>query len=241
MSNHPKWQYGGDELPPVEFRDRVAAAVHQAVQEVTGTDGRGLCGLYATAGAATLNVLSDGLMWVWQAGSFRVQATREGDCLAWDAERGGVRAFEYHAWIIRVHQRAKCNLGGIAAGEAVCLGDGSGAEVVDLTSRFYREHAAGIGLTWDMPEPPPYIWGWQNELHKEHRVALKPDARAMTEMITLRSDALWESVATRSLALFRASAKSGPLTRQQRRAMDRQMAKAERQQRNGARLTGGVR
>lgn len=214
-------------LPPVEFRERVAATVHQAVVDVTGTTGKGWCALYALAGTMVLNKLMPSLTYVYQAGSLFVQVTQDGQYIAFDAEQGGVPTLEYHAWITRLHQMGPSPRRR-SSQPFQLLGTGERLEVIDFAARFYRQQAVENGHPWEMSEPPAYLWCWHDELNGKG-VVLKPDTQATQQLLALTPglavgnfSLLCQQTARRAFDLYEGRAQSGSLSRQQRRALQRQ-------------------
>jgi hypothetical protein len=215
----PTYAKGDGSLPDPTQRQRIDAALHQAVQDILGTDGSGMCWLYAMAGARMLNVLEDRTTYMVQAGSLQIQVCLDGRGFMFDAEQDGVTRRGYHAWIMRLHRTAAAKPESVAGGSLLALGGGRGVEVVDFASRHYRTFAEQRGLPWEMPETPPYLWCWLNEL-AARCVYLQCVPRAVQEMLTLQPTHLAEATADRALALYRLTT-FAPLSRQQRRALER--------------------
>lgn len=215
-------------LPAVGLRERVADALHCAVGDVTGTDGMGLCALYALAGSLVLNLLQQRSVYFPQAGSLWIVATQDEQCAAFDAEEGGFTAGEYHAWIVRAHRIP----GRPGPHRSVRTGtdplrQASRFEVIDFTSRFYRAHCERNGLPWEQPDPPACLWCWHGEL-RDYGLTLKANARTLEQLLTAqreREAAL--EIAERALALAASGIQTDPLSRQQRRAQERRAKKRQ--------------
>lgn len=158
---------------------RIAEAVHQAVCQVTGSDGFGHCALYASVGAAVMSAAT-GAEYVVNAGRLEVgtgaRDPEDGDAetyLGMDPALSGYSGREFHAWILRRPP-------GMAVG-TVFQADPGSVEVADLSMRHYRAMAEGIGLTWQREALPPWYWGPLASL-REMRVNLYADAE-MTAML----------------------------------------------------------
>lgn len=144
------------DLPRPQLRRRIADAVHYGVTTVLGNDGNGACMYYALVGL-TLSQHLTGRDYNLQVGSLSVRATQDGMTLVMDAEHPLIPGLEFHAWF----------------GSRWPTGE---TELVDLSSRHYRTWAESVGMAWDMPNPPPYIWqlnGWPDGIF------LKPVKSAM--------------------------------------------------------------
>jgi hypothetical protein len=151
----------GQSLGRLGVRGRIAEAVHRAVCEFSGTDGCGLCMLYAVAGAGLLGRVF-GKTYYPQAGSMSVLVDPPDNWMSMDARNfaGG----EFHCW-----------LGRRSGGDHV--------EMIDFASRHYKGYCERLidasefeaiepGLyvrrdvplvghsrpTWNREDPPDYVW-----------------------------------------------------------------------------------
>jgi hypothetical protein len=139
-------------IPSEQEQARFAEATHRAVSEVSGTDGFERCLYYAVAGYALL--ADQG--WTIQVGEMVIVA----DPVKGLGNGGGVIFGmakdvwngDYHAWLGR--------------------DNGSKIEIVDFTSRHYRQYcetANGNPAQWNRPDPPMWLWnatGKQSDLVK---------------------------------------------------------------------------
>ena len=151
--------HGVLERPSV--RRRIAEAVHRAVCEFSGTDGCGLCMLYAIAGAGLLGRVFGSTLHP-QAGSLSVLADPPDRWMTMDASN--FANGEFHCWLGRPS-------------------GGGGAELIDFAARHYRAYCERLldvsgfqaiepgiyvrrdepaeGLfrpTWNREAPPDYVW-----------------------------------------------------------------------------------
>ena len=147
-------------------RDAIAHELHQAVLEVTGTDGTGWCLLYTAAGEQLLNHLSGDASYFGQVGSLMLRPPDAGSnagVFAMIVDHGGIDRHEFHAWI--GHQ-----VTGRAPDRAVAVQvDADQLEVIDFSARHYptwwnllAERQADFPV-WTGPTPA-YIWCVRNRL-----------------------------------------------------------------------------
>ena len=118
-------------------RDRIAEAVHHAVCDFTGSDGFGLCMLYAVAGSGLLG-RAFGEKFYPQAGSMAVLADKPDVWVTMDASNFATG--EFHCW-----------LGRPMGGDRV--------ELIDFTARHYRDYCDRlIDVTgFDHAEPSLFV------------------------------------------------------------------------------------
>jgi hypothetical protein len=138
-------------LPPPHKMARIAEAVHRAIVAESGTDGLGLCTVYALAGAVAASKClltpdqQQQALYDINVGSCVWPCTQDGQACEMRADDPATRGQEFHAVMIRTHLDGR-------------------HEVADLSSRHYRAWAERSGLGWDLPAPPPYVWGWQTDV-----------------------------------------------------------------------------
>jgi len=164
-----------DLLPSQADRERVADAVHRAIEERSwGRDIHPgcLCSYYAHAGAQVAAVVL-GAPYRAAVGSIRVRVSRR---WFWQVgAAGGPLDGQFHCWFMRDHGRRR-------------------VEVVDLTSRYYRELAETCGLPWDRRDVPDFVWGWADELFAEHRMRLEPDPRIADALYRQLAPSDWQRI-----------------------------------------------
>lgn len=159
-------------------RARIAQAVHEAVCEVTGTDGYGHCVMYAQAGALTASVLT-GRDYVLQAGAavvFTGDVNGYGELALhvdpagseWNGQRGGRENNELHCWLTRRPAEVP--------GSAVPATPGD--EVADFSLRHWRWAVAEAGMPWSREPLPAFWWGPLSGLN-DLRVRYTADADTM--------------------------------------------------------------
>jgi hypothetical protein len=139
---------GKGHFPPLDLRDRAAAAVHQAVVETLGGTGYKCCRWYAEAGVTVLNTLLACQTYVIQGGVLGVSPP---------IVSKPVRIS--HVWIARLHSSTYRPMG-----EGIYVpADDDRIAVVDLAARQLPRHAAALGSQWTAEEPL-YVWDWADDL-----------------------------------------------------------------------------
>ena len=119
-------------VPRHFVRAKIAQAVHRAVCDVTGTDGRGHCLYYAVAGGALAKKVL-GRDYVVQAGSgLSLLADPPDGAITIDASDGGVDRGEFHVWLARPDPEP---------------------ELVDFASRHFRHYVEDM-LTIEQAHGP---------------------------------------------------------------------------------------
>jgi hypothetical protein len=159
---------------------RIAEAVHQAVCEVTGTDGLGQCIAYAWSGAAIAEMLT-GRTHYMQAGSCFVYCADADDDGApyWLGLGPGdgytsAGAGDLHAWFIEMPAGG----GPAAPGERRQVAHGE-LTLADLTLRHFRRQADLQGVPWDREPLPAYCWDTMHTVHERLKVRYAADAECM--------------------------------------------------------------
>ena len=160
----------------------MAEAVHQAVREVTGSDGFGYCPLYAWAGAVVASVVTGsdydlhaGAVTVWTGdvnadGELALLVDPDGaefDHPALGTIRGGRANGELHAWFSPRPPAA-------VPGEVMEI---SRAELViaDLGMRHLRRHVTEAAMPWKRAPLPAYCWASAASVSMRLRVDYYPD------------------------------------------------------------------
>jgi len=142
------------------IRDAVAHELHQAVLDVSESDGVGWCLLYSAGGEMLLNHLSGDASYAGQVGSLRLHlpdAGSDASIFAMVVDHGGVDRHEFHAWIGR-HLTARAPDGTVAVQV-----DEDQYEVIDFSARHYPTWWNGMAAhledlpAWTGPTPA-YIW-----------------------------------------------------------------------------------
>jgi len=121
-------------------KGRISDAVHQAVCEVTDSDGSGQCIYYAHAGQGLLRWL--GIESYVQAGRHAVVV--HGDYCIGTGEAVSVIGGDFHCWLSRPLRPVT----GIEYRGPM--------EYVDFTARHYQWYTRGF--SWTREEPPDYLW-----------------------------------------------------------------------------------
>lgn len=151
-----------NQMLPANIKDIIADAIHQAVTEIIdaveasggGTPLRvdakmkGRCLYYATAAwYLTGDIL--GQEFELQMGSLGVGIGNE-QMMKIDFEAGGMEKRSFHMWIAR---------------------DTSvGVEIVDLTSRFFKDWTTQAGHPWNRSDLPNYLWDSAKAIIAKHDV-----------------------------------------------------------------------
>jgi hypothetical protein len=183
------------ERPPAAAR--IAEAVHQAVCEVTGSDGFSHCALYASVGA-TVASLATGDEYVVNAGRLEVgTGTRDAVdtelYLGMDPALSGYSGREFHAWFIRRPAEGPTGV--------LFTADPRSVEVADLSMRHYRAMAEAIGMTWQRETLPAWYWGTLDGL-RDLRVNLSADAEMTTMLIREQPLGPVKAAAVRALEIL---------------------------------------
>jgi hypothetical protein len=139
---------GKGQFPPLELRDRVAAAIDRAVVETLGEDGLQFGPWYAEAGVQVLNTVLNQRTFTAQGGYLHLSPPVVSKPV-WIS----------HVWIVRLHQPTRQPLG---AGLYVPGADDRVA-IVDLSARHLPAQAVGQGSSWT-GEEWPYLWDWSDAL-----------------------------------------------------------------------------
>lgn len=132
---------------PQDPQAQIALAVQQAIAIVTGTNGLGLCWLYAFVGARVARHLF-GKPYQVMGGSLVIQYAKDGRAFTFDAVQGGIDRYEFHLWFW--HQSHQ----------------DSSPEIVDLAARHYKTWALAFENIWEFPDPPEYLWTEAGQLPK---------------------------------------------------------------------------
>jgi len=184
-------------LPGGVRKARFAEAVHQAVCEVTGSDGFGHCALYARAGAVAAAMVTGRDDYVVNAGRLTAgtgaRDPDDGDtelCLGMDPALSGYSGREFHAWILRRPAAAPSGV--------LLQADPDTVEVADLSMRHYKAMAEAIGLPWQREPLPGWYWGSIAEL-RALRVNLSADVEMTTMLIREQPLAPVQAVARQAL------------------------------------------
>lgn len=176
---------------------QIAGAVHEAVCEVTGTDGFQRCLEYAWSGAVIAQTVT-GKPHTWQAGSAAVFIADDDDGGApyylglgpGDGYTGASNG-DLHCWFGEVPAGAR-------AGETLELKPGE-LVVADLSLRHFRTNAEKLGLPWNRDPLPDYCWDTMAAIQSQLRVRYSPDWECM-EVVTaaLKANARWHQDITRN-------------------------------------------
>lgn len=136
-----------------EFKSRIAEAVHEAVCQVSQTDGCGRCLYYALAGAMLLNRVTKRLF-VPQVGGLSIQTSPPDGWYGVDMSAQGdpIQSFydgDFHCWIAEVPE------GGTEPGSRQRC-----KALIDLSSRHYDRLFDFImpPIEWKREPPPAYLW-----------------------------------------------------------------------------------
>lgn len=163
-------------LPNHTLRGRVASAVHRAVIERNWGGPANLsrlCTYYAHSGLIVLREVIDPTYQLG-VGSIRLRVSPDWywqvGLLDSDVSRG-----EFHCWLMRDHDNGR-------------------QEVVDFTSRYYRQLAETCGLPWDRPDTPPFAWGWADEIFSRHRLQLRDDPPRAQRLAELLHEDDWRRI-----------------------------------------------
>ena len=157
-------------LPSPETIKAISEAVHLAVLEVTGTDGKYCCLLYAFAGC----VLSRSVLqrdYRLQAGSFHFKLKHLNErWMCWNAPGNALVAGSFHAWYSCSHPHD--------------------VEIIDLSSRHYQP--VGDVYYYNRNQPPAEIlekanplWNWTSNLIKNGYVKFFPSQELIDQIDTL--------------------------------------------------------
>jgi hypothetical protein len=139
---------GKGQFPPLELRDRVAAAIDRAVVETLGEDGLELGPWYAEAGVHVLNTVLNQRTYAAQAGYLHLSLPVVSKPV-WIS----------HVWIVRLHRPTGQSLG---AGLYLPRADDRVA-IVDLFARHLPAQAMRQGSNWT-GGTSPYLWDWSDTL-----------------------------------------------------------------------------
>src|SRR5262245_9152683 len=117
-------------------RAAIAEAVHQAICQVSDSDGRGMCAYYARAGAVVTGVVT-GQEYGFNAGLIQIDVgdrNASGDLwFTMDPAASGYNGMEFHAWFVRRPP-------GATTGETITGRRNRRIEVVDLSWRHMRRN-----------------------------------------------------------------------------------------------------
>ena len=170
-----------DEVAPGISRARTAEAVHQAVCDVTGGDGYGMCHLYARAGALVASVAT-GRPYMWQAGELLVgtgDANEDGELhFQYKPAASGYNGLEFHCWIT---ERPAGEPGTVMTG-------GPEVEYADFALRHVMRAIGLSGFPWRRERLPAYYWGSYAGL-ASLRVFPKADSQMMALIASRDADA----------------------------------------------------
>jgi hypothetical protein len=174
-------------LPSSETIKAISEAVHRAVVEVTGTDGKYCCLLYAFAGC----VLSRKVLqrdYRVQAGSFHFKLKHHERWMCWDARGNALFAGSFHAWYLCSHPHD--------------------VEIVDLSSRHYQVIADAYHRNRNQPLSETLVktnplWTWTDDLIKKGYVKFFPSQKLIDQTNTLiREKPLYFQAAQRAYEYF---------------------------------------
>jgi hypothetical protein len=176
-------------------RAAIARAVHHAVTQTTGTDGTGMCALYARAGALVVNAVLRQQVYVVNAGRLHVATgDRNGGGMLYlemDPAVTGYNGMEFHAWIVRRPAWA-------APGQTIDGRAGRRVEVVDLAMRHFQAQAQAHGVPWRRAPLPAFYWGPMAGLSRLD-VKLRADPKMTTMILEAQPHELVETTARRAL------------------------------------------
>ncbi len=156
-------------LPSSEIIKAISEAVHRAVVEVTRTDGKYCCLLYAFAGC----VLSRRVLqrdYRLQAGSFHFKLKHQRERWMYWSARNNALTGSFHAWYLCSHPYD--------------------VEIVDLSSRHYQgiadayHHHRNQPLCETLVKMNP-LWTWTDYLLKNGYVKFFPSQELVDQMNTL--------------------------------------------------------
>jgi hypothetical protein len=175
------------QLPSHALRGQVASAIHRAVLERNWGGAANLarlCTYYAHSGLIVLRSVIDPA-YELGVGSIRLRVSPD-----WYWQVGllddDVRQGEFHCWIRRDH-------------------GGGRQEVIDFTSRYYRQLAETCGLPWDRTDTPPFVWGWLDEVASRHKLQLAcdpPRAERLAELLNDEDRRRIEEIAASAMLYF---------------------------------------
>ena len=163
-------------------RARMAEAVHEAVCQVTGSDGFGHCPLYAWAGAVVASVVTGGdydlhagavTVWTGDVNANGELALRidppgaEFDHPLLGTMPGGMANGELHAWF-------SPRPTGLVPGVVTEIRKAD-LVVADFGMRHLRRHAAEAGMPWEREPLPAYCWASLPNVGARLRVDYEPE------------------------------------------------------------------
>jgi hypothetical protein len=211
---------------PEHTRPAIAGAVHQAVCEVTGTDGAKHCAAYAMAGHLIANVIAGRRdAYVFQAGRVHVftgNVDEDGAELAleMDPAKTGYSDLEFHDWFTRVPAGVPRS----GTWTSISGAESESVELVDLSLRHFPQLVAEAGLPWNRLDLPPFLWG-RPAAFQAIGVYLAADAQIMRLLIPgvlERDSALVKQITRRALIRLGLSVddRAWLMTHRERRSRD---------------------
>ena len=157
-------------LPSSEIIKAISEAVHHAVVEVTHTDGKYCCLLYAFAGC----ILSRRVLqrdYRLQVGSFHFKLKHQGErWMYWSVCNNSLSTGSFHAWYLCSHPYD--------------------VEIVDLSSRHYQDIADAYHRHRNQPLCESLVkmnplWIWTNDLMQNGYVKFFPTQELIEQTNTL--------------------------------------------------------
>lgn len=140
-------------LPRLMMRQAIAGEIHAGVDRHFLAPDKA-CYIYAHVSALVASVLTRREYSV-MAGTFTIECNQEpvgGTHLRYEWTQ---QPLEFHAWAATAN-----------------------GEVIDLSSRHHPAQATRLGIPWTRPKPPAFMWGYAEDLGRDHHCLFNATAEA---------------------------------------------------------------